>query len=256
MRLFDTHAHLTDSRFDEDRDTLIPLIKAGGVERIVDVACDTDELAGTLALAEKYDFIYAAAGIHPHYAADATAEKFTQIEAAFQTNKKLVAVGEIGLDYHYDFAPRRTQCEWFSLQLDFAKRVNKPVILHIREAFGDCMDILRENRQGLKGVMHCFSGSKEIALECVNMGLYIAFGGSVTFNNAKNLAQAAKVVPLDRLVIETDCPYMTPVPHRGKRNDPSYMIHTAQKLAEIKGITVEEVTEQTYLNALKLFEMN
>lgn len=253
MRLFDTHAHLNDEKFNEDRDTLIPALYEGGIERIIDVACDTDELDGALALADKYSFIYAAAGIHPHYASDATNEKLDTIKKAFETNKKLVAYGELGLDYHYDFSPRKTQCDLFYTQLQLAKELDKPVILHIREAFGDCMDILRANKKDLKGVMHCYSGSKEIAFECLDMGLYVAFGGSVTFKNATNLQEVAKSLPLDRLLLETDCPYMTPVPHRGKRNDPSYMHYVAEKIAELKGMDVEEVAEKTFTNSLELF---
>ena len=253
MRLFDTHAHLNDERFNEDRDTLIPALYEGGVERIIDVACDTNELDGVLNIINKYGFIYGALGIHPHYASDATNEKLDIIKKAFRENEKLVAYGETGLDYHYDFSPRKTQCDLFSTQLDLAKELNKPVILHIREAFGDCMDILRANKKDLRGVMHCYSGSKEIAFECLDMGLYIAFGGSVTFKNARHLAEVAASLPLDRILLETDCPYMPPVPHRGERNDPSYMHYTAEKIAELKGISAEEVAEQAFLNSLSLF---
>lgn len=255
MRLFDTHAHLSDEKFNEDRSTLIPKLYSGGIERIIDVACDTDELPLMLELVNTYDFIYGAAGIHPHYALDATNEKLDMIQKAFRENEKLVAYGELGLDYHYDFSPRNVQCDLFETQLQIAKELDKPVILHIREAFGDCMDILRKNKNGIKGVMHCYSGSREIAFECLDMGLFVAFGGSVTFKNATNLQEVAKALPLDRLLLETDCPYMTPVPHRGKRNDPSYMYLVAEKIAELKGITTEEVAQATFKNSLELFNI-
>lgn len=253
--LFDTHAHLTDPRFDKDRDALIQSLPARGVERVVDVACDTDELPGVLELIRRYHFIYAAAGLHPHNAGKASMEKLDALRQAFKENEKLVAVGEIGLDYHYDFAPRHVQREWFARQLELAKELNKPVVLHIREAFGDAMDMLHAHKEGLFGVMHCYSGSLETAFICLDMGLYIAFGGAVTFENARKLSDVASRVPLDRIVLETDCPYLAPMPHRGKRNDPSLMIHTAKRLSQLKGVSLEEVCETTYLNASRLFRL-
>ncbi len=255
MRLFDTHSHLTDARFDNDRDTLIPSLTSHGIERVVDIACDTDELESVLSLSRKYDFIYSAAGIHPHNAGGASYEKLDILRDAFNKNSKLVAVGEIGLDYHYDLSPRSIQREWFARQLEFARSLDKPVILHIREAFGDFMDILRAYKYDIHGVMHCFSGSKETAFTCLDIGLDIAFGGSLTFSNAKNLANVASSLPLDRIVLETDCPYMTPTPYRGQRNDPTYIIYTARKLAELKGLDADMVAEQTYANSLNLFRI-
>ena len=256
MKLFDTHAHLTDEAFDGDRDAIVAAAHEGGVLGIVDVACHLDEIPATLALAAKYPFVYAAAGMHPHVAGDTRKEHLDALSAYFDKEKKLLALGEIGLDYHYDFAPRDVQKKWFAEQLDLAIEKNLPVVLHIREAFGDCMEILRARRGKLSGVMHCFSGSYEIAKECVELNLYIAFGGALTFKNAAKLADAAAKLPLSRIVLETDCPYMTPEPFRGRRNDPSLMRYTAKRLAAIRGIDADEAAEATYQNALQLFSID
>ena len=252
MRLFDTHAHLTDKRFDEDRDVLIDSLPEQNVKLVVDVACGAEDAKQVAKLTEKYPFIYGAAGIHPHDAENATLEELDEI-AALLKREKFVALGEIGLDYHYDFSPREVQRKWFVEQLDLAKQMDLPVSLHIREAFGDCMDILRAHKDGLRGVMHCYSGSLESAMECISLGLHIAFGGSMTFKNARKLADVAAQLPLERLLIETDCPYLTPEPFRGRRNDPSYVRVIAEKLAELRGCTVEEIAEATYQNGLVVF---
>ena len=254
MRLFDTHAHLTDKRFDNDRDTLIRSLPASGVELVMDVACDVHETYGVIALAEKYPFIYAAVGTHPHEAAGMEQAHLDIIRSQLE-HEKVLAIGEIGLDYHYDFSPRDVQKKWFALQLELAQERGVPVILHIREAFQDCMDILRAHRRGLKGVMHCFSGSYEIARECLDMGLYIAFGGALTFANAVKQVETAARLPMDRIVIETDCPYMTPAPYRGRRNDPSLVGYVAERLALIRGMDAERAAEKTLENGMALFEM-
>ncbi|MBQ3109414.1 MAG: TatD family hydrolase [Clostridia bacterium] len=252
MRLFDTHAHLTDSRFDEDRGSLISSLPEKGIALVVDVACGLEDAHKVVTYTEQYPFIYGAAGIHPHDAEDATLAELDGI-AKILEKEKFVALGEIGLDYHYDFSPRDVQRKWFVEQLELAKQMKLPVSLHIREAFGDCMEILRQHKDGLCGVMHCYSGSWESAVECIDLGLHIAFGGSVTFKNARKLAEVAAQLPIERLLIETDCPYLTPEPYRGRRNDPSYVRHVAEKLAELRGCSTEEIAEATYQNGIRLF---
>lgn len=255
MRLFDTHVHLSDKAFDDGRDEVIENMKSAGVELCIDVACDLRNVELTHKLTKTYTGIYAAYGMHPHYVCDMDNSLLDELKSYMQL-EKCVALGEIGLDYHYDFSPRDAQKEWFAVQLELAQSIGKPVILHIREAFGDCMDILYAHREKLCGVMHCFSGSYEIAKRCLDMGLYIAFGGSLTFNNAHNLREVASRLPLDRLLIETDCPYMTPVPFRGKRNEPANVALVAEKLGELFGKNAEEVAEITFENAVKLFNIS
>ncbi|MEG1810448.1 MAG: TatD family hydrolase [Clostridia bacterium] len=255
MKLFDTHAHLTDERFNEDRDTLIPKLPGLGIARVIDVACDVRTADATVDLLNRYDFIYGAVGMHPHEAGETTQAHMDDI-IRYLAHPKMLALGEIGLDYHYTFSAHEIQRKWFATQLELAIQLNVPVVLHIREAFGECMDILRAHKNGLKGVMHCFSGSVETAFQCLDMGLYIAFGGALTFSNAVKQAETASKIPLDRILLETDCPYMTPVPHRGKRNDPSFIIHTAQKLAQLRGIDADELAQATYNNATVLFGLS
>ncbi|MEG1547367.1 MAG: TatD family hydrolase [Clostridia bacterium] len=255
MKLFDTHAHLTDERFNEDRDTLIPKLPGLGIARVIDVACDVRTADATVDLLNRYDFIYGAVGMHPHEAGETTQAHMDDI-IRYLAHPKMLALGEIGLDYHYTFSTHEIQRKWFATQLELAIQLNVPVVLHIREAFGECMDILRAHKNGLKGVMHCFSGSVETAFQCLDMGLYIAFGGALTFSNAVKQAETASKIPLDRILLETDCPYMTPVPHRGKRNDPSFIIHTAQKLAQLRGIDADELAQATYNNATALFGLS
>ena len=254
MRLFDTHSHLSDARFDADRKELIEALPAQGVELLMDIACDMDRLDIVLALIENYPFIYASVGIHPHDAAKASKGYLDRIERLLRHERMLV-LGEIGLDYHYDFSPRDIQREVFAEQLELALQLDLPAVLHVREAFGDAMDILRARRGKIKGVMHCYSGSYELARECADMGLYIAFGGALTFHNAVNQREIASRLPLERIVIETDCPYMTPVPHRGKRNMPAYVGLVAEALARARNMDVDEVALITLENGKKLFGM-
>ena len=249
---FDTHAHLCDERFDADRDAVVSGLPQSGVSLVVEVACSKEEFPKAAALAEKYPFVYAAYGIHPHNVGEASEDDLLEIRRRLD-EKKAVALGEIGLDYYYDFAPRELQKAWFDRQLSLARGLDVPAILHIRDAYGDCMDILKAHRNGLKGVMHCFSGSAQIVKECVNLGLYIAFGGAITFHNARKAIEAAAAVPLDRLLIETDCPYMTPVPFRGERNDPAKICHTCAKLSEIRGMEPEAMAALTLENGKRLF---
>ena len=248
--IFDTHAHYDDSRFDEDRDELLSSLSEKGVSHIINCGCDFKSSLTTLALAEKYDFIYAASGVHAHEAEEATEEDLQKISELYK-NEKVVAVGEIGLDYHYDFSPRERQIEVFERQIKLANELDLPVIVHDREAHEDTMKLLKKYRP--KGVVHCFSGSAESAKEIVKLGMYIGIGGAVTFKNAKKPVGVVEYLPLDRLLLETDAPYMTPVPFRGKRCDSAHIAYTAEKIAEIKGIDVQELIDICNENAKRLF---
>ena len=250
---FDSHAHYDDERFDEDRYELIEKIHAEGVDYIVNAAADIPSCYTSLALAEKYPFVYCSIGVHPHDAKTLDDEKLEELKKLAQKNK-VVAIGEIGLDYYYDASPREEQRKWFKAQLEMAKELNLPVIIHSREACQETFDIIMAS--GVKeGVIHCFSGSRELAKEYVKKGFYIGIGGSLTFKNARKAVEVVEAIGLENILIETDAPYMTPVPHRGKRNDSSYLEHVVAKIAEIKGITVDEVGEKTCENAKKLFRI-
>lgn len=250
--IFDTHAHYDDESFDEDRDELLSSLFSGSVSHIINCGCDLKSSLSTLALAEKYPDLYAAVGVHAHEAADCTQEDLAKIKKLY-SHKKVVAVGEIGLDYHYDFSPRDRQLEVFTEQVKLANELSLPVIIHDREAHADTLNILKELRP--KGVVHCFSGSAEMAREIIKLGLYIGLGGAVTFKNAVKPIEVAEFVPLDRLLLETDAPYMTPVPHRGKRCDSSYIAFTAEKIAGVKGMDVQELIDICHENSRKLFSV-
>ena len=250
---FDSHAHLDDGRFDLDRDLVISSLKNEGIDFFINVGADIKGSRNSLVLSEKYDFVYASCGVHPHDTDSMTEDDLKEIEKML-SSKKAVALGEIGLDYYYDNSERETQKKWFIRQLELAKKLDVPVIVHCRDAMGDCLEIIK-NSGVKKGVMHCFSGSSESAKEILKIGWYISFSGSVTFKNAKNLQMAAETIPMDRLLIETDSPYLSPEPVRGKRNDPSRVKYVAQKIAEIKGITVEEVAKITTENAKRFFNI-
>ena len=251
--LFDTHAHLDDDRFDKDRDETIIQCQRDGVELILNAGSNIETSVKAIALSKKYEFIYAAVGVHPHDAAEMD-EETAGVLAALAGNRKVRAIGEIGLDYHYDLSPRDVQRQRFVEQIDLARQLKLPIIVHDREAHGDVMDIFKKTRiKEVGGVLHSFSGSAEMALECIKLGLYISISGPVTFENARKTVEAVKQVPLDMLLIETDSPYLTPVPHRGKRNYPGYVRFVAEKIAEIKGISFEEVARQTLENGKRLF---
>lgn len=252
MRLFDTHAHLLDEQFDADREAILSQLPAQGVVHVMEACCDEAEIDRVTALAARVPYLFGSAGVHPHSADAWNAASADHIAQALQA-PRMLAIGEIGLDYHYDFSPRTVQKACFDAQLGLAQQLGVPVIIHDREAHGDCMELLRLHRDGLKGVMHCFSGSYETGRDCVDLGLYIAFGGALTFKNAVHLWDAAARLPLERLLIETDCPYMTPVPFRGQRNDPTRMALTLQKLAALRGMEVEPLAEVLYQNSLAAF---
>ncbi len=249
--IFDSHAHYDSHQFDDDReDMLSNLLPKSNVIGIINCASDFKSAEMTVKLCEQYDYIYGAVGVHPHETEEAGAFDEDRL-IALVNNKKIVAVGEIGLDYHYDFSPKDIQKEWFEKQIILANELDLPVIVHDREAHKDTMDILTKYKP--KGVVHCFSGSVETARETINLGMYIGLGGAVTFKNAKTPVEVAKDIPLERLLLETDAPYMTPVPHRGKRCDSSYIIYTAEKIAEVRGIETEQVLKAACDNAKRLF---
>lgn len=254
IRIFDTHAHLLDEAFDQDRDAVIDSLPQRGITKVMEACCDEAGIDRVADLIRRVPFFYGSAGVHPHSASEWKNSTADKIRTALR-DEKMLAVGEIGLDYHYDFSPREIQRKVLDDQLSIAEEQDLPVILHDREAHGDMMDLLRAHKSGLKGIMHCFSGSYETARECLDLGLYIAFGGALTFKNAVRPAEVAARLPSDRLLIETDCPYMTPVPFRGKRNDPSFLPLILQKLAEIRNEDAETLAEILYRNSLAVYEI-
>ncbi len=250
MRIFDSHAHYDDSRYSEDFQTVMDKNKAAGVEKIMLAATDLDSSKHLIEMAKSNSLFLASVGIHPENAKYAKKEDLLEIEALAK-DPAVRAIGEIGLDYHYG-SDKEEQKFYFEKLLDIAEKAEKPVIIHSRDATEDMMNILR-SRKIHNGVVHCFSGSKETAAELLKMGYYIGFTGVVTFKNASRAVENVAAVPIERLLIETDCPYMAPEPHRGERNDSSYLTYIAEKISEIKNISPEEVAEITYNNACRLF---
>lgn len=251
--VIDSHAHLDDRRFNRDRDRLINSLEDFGVELVINNGADLKSSIASINLAEKYDNVYATVGIHPHSAKEMDE---TTIEALrdLAKHEKVVAIGEIGLDFHYDNSPRDVQRKWFKRQLELAKELDMPVTIHSRSASQEVFDMIKEAQDGtLRGVMHCYSDSVEMAKDYVDLGFYISLAGPVTFKNAKTPKEVAKVVPLDRLLVETDSPYLTPEPNRGKRNEPAYVRYVAGQIAELKGISYEELAEATNRNTKELF---
>lgn len=253
---FDSHAHLDDERFDGDRDQVIANLKSEGVNWFINVGESPRTSIASVELATKYDFIYAAVGIHPHHADTVNDSHVAEIKR-YAEYDKVVAIGEIGLDYFYDTSSRANQRIAFVKQLDVAKRLNLPVIIHNRDSEDDCLGILRStHNENLRGVIHCFSGSLDFAVSCMEMGFYISFAGQITFPKAEALREVVKKIPLAKMMIETDSPYLAPQSKRGKRNQPDYVRYTAEKIAELKGVTLSEVAKVTAQNAANLFEIN
>ena len=251
--IFDTHAHYDDKQFDEDRDELLnELFNNKGVCAIVNQGTDVETSRFSVELAHKYENVYAAVGLHPEYLDNNSVGELEKLLPLYD-DEKVVAVGEIGLDYYYD-VPRELQREVFEKQLKLSLRLSLPVNIHDREAHGDTLNILKKYKP--RGILHCFSGSAEMAAEIVKLGMYIGIGGVITFKNAKKAVSVIESVPLERIVLETDCPYLSPVPYRGKRNDSSYIIYTAQKIAEIKNTDAESVLEITRQNAVEVYGIN
>ena len=252
--LFDTHAHLNDRAFDADRETLCCSFAQNGVGYVMNAGCDVVSSKAVIALAETYPWMYAAVGSHPDAADEVNDAVLAEYAALCKQNPKVRAIGEIGLDYHYEDIPRQIQQQAFRAQMALAAQLDMPVIVHERDAHEDGMAIVKEFPT-VKGVFHCYSGSAEMAKELVRLGWYIGFTGVLTFKNARKAVETAAAIPLDRIVLETDCPYMTPEPHRGKRNHPGHLPYMAQKLAQIRGISLEEVTAATTENAFRLYRL-
>jgi TatD DNase family protein len=250
--LIDTHAHLDSDLFDNDRDEVIARAREVGIERIVNIGFNRQTIPTTLQLAEEHDFIYAAIGWHPQDAGTMQPGDLEWIEELCK-HPKVVAIGEIGLDYYWDTSAKDVQHTVFREQIRLARKIGKPIIIHNRDAHRDVLQILKEEKaEEVGGIMHCFSGSPETAMECVKMNFHISFGGPITYKNAVQPKEALARVPMDRLLIETDCPYLTPVPYRGKRNESSYVKYVAEAAAQIKQVTADEIAQITTHNARKL----
>jgi len=271
ISLIDTHCHLEMDDFNPDREDVIKRAKEAGIEAIITIGSDLEGNIGSIELSKKYDFIYSSVGFHPHDAKDFTEEIFEKIKQWATEYRiignppiphlekggeggKVVAIGEIGLDYYYDNSPREIQKDVFIKQLRYAKEINLPVIIHSREAKKDTLEIIKESGIN-KGVLHCFSGDIDMAEKAIAMGFYISIAGPVTFKNAKRPGEIAKAIPDDYLLIETDAPYLTPEPFRGKRNEPSYLVYTAEKIAALRGISLEDLSRITTINARRLFKI-
>lgn len=252
--IFDSHAHYDSEQFNEDRDELLRSMPENGVGTIVNSGANWDSVTEVVELAQKYPHVYAAVGMHPDEVGDLNEERFEYLKSQCQKDK-VVAVGEIGLDYYWDNESHDVQKKWFIKQLELARELDLPVIIHSRDAAADTLEIMKEYGQGLRGVIHCFSYSIEIAREYVKMGFHIGIGGVVTFKNGKKLKEIAQEIPLDRILLETDCPYLAPVPFRGKRNASIYISYVAEEIANLKGISYEEVVAQTEKNGKELFQI-
>ena len=253
--IFDTHAHYDDDAFDEDRDRLLSGLREQNVEYIVNVGASMASSKRSVALAEKYPFVYAAVGVHPDEVGELDEEKFLQLKA-MAAHEKVKAIGEIGLDYYWDKEKHELQKHWFLRQMELAHDMNLPMIVHSREAAKDTLDmVIAAKPLELKGIIHCYSYSAEQAREYLNMGYYLGIGGVLTFKNAKKLKEVAAYAPLSQIVLETDCPYLTPVPYRGKRNNSSMIAYVAEELAAIKQVSVEEVLRITNENGRKLYHI-
>lgn len=253
--LIDSHAHLDDERFDKDRDKVIKDLNKDGIEIVINPGADVASSVKSVSLAQEHDNIYAAVGVHPHEAKTMD-ETTIELLRSLAKKEKVVAIGEIGLDYHYDNSPREVQKKWFAEQIKLAKELKLPIIIHEREAQQDMYNILKAHDDGkLTGVLHCFSGSLEMAKKYLEMGLYLSFAGPVTFKNAKTPKEVAKSIPLERMLVETDSPYLTPEPNRGKRNEPLNVRYVAAMIAELRGLTFEEIATKTSRNVKELFKI-
>ena len=252
--LFDTHAHMDDRAFDDDRAELLENLPKQGIRLLMNPGCSLASSYNTDRLSQEYDYIYAAVGSHPDVADEVNEEVLEEYRKLCKLNPKIRAIGEIGLDYHYEDIPREIQLKAFRMQMELARELNLPVIVHEREAHEDGMKVVDEFPE-VKGVFHCYSGSAEMAKELIKRGWYIGFTGVLTFKNARKAIEVASQIPLDRIVLETDCPYMSPEPFRGKRNDPGKLYRMAERLAEIRGMTLEEIHEITTENGKRLYRL-
>ena len=253
--IFETHAHYNDEAFSEDRDEIFAQFPAKGIGRVVNIASDLESIDECLDLAHRYPFMYCALGIHPSDCAPLTDELLGQIREKL-SDPRVLAVGEIGLDYYWDTPDRPIQKHWFEAQLEMARETELPVVIHSREAAQDTLQILQAHRAGeIGGVIHCYSYTAELAKEYVKMGFFIGIGGVITFKNARKIREVAEQIPLDNIVLETDCPYLAPVPFRGKRNSSLYLPYVAEAIARIKGMDPEEVIARTEYNAERLYRL-
>lgn len=252
--LFDTHAHLDDRAFDADRADLLEHLPQQGLALVMNPGCSLESSQNAVALANSCPYLYAAVGSHPDAADEVTPDVLETYRQLCQNNPKVKAIGEIGLDYHYEDIPRATQLQAFRAQMELARELNLPVIVHERDAHEDGMRVIREFPE-VTGVFHCYSGSAEMARQLVDLGWYIGFTGVLTFKNARKAVEVAAALPLDRIVIETDCPYMAPEPFRGKRNDPGKIYRMAEKLAQIRGLTPEEIQAATLESGKRLYRI-
>ena len=251
MTVVDSHSHLDDPKFDADRDAVIERALAAGVDRMMAIGTGSGppDLEVAVRQADRYPFMYATAGVHPHDASKAVPDSFERLRELTK-HPKVLAVGEIGLDYHYDFSPREVQRAVFARQLEIAAEAGKPVVIHTREAWPDTLDLLGGWRHG--GIMHCFTGTAAEAREALALGFHLGFGGVLTFPKAEEVREAARIAPENRLLVETDCPYLAPVPHRGKRNEPAFVVEVVRRLAELRGRTPEEMAAVTTANFERL----
>ena len=252
--LFDTHAHMDDRRFDDDRDAVLKGLAERGTALVMNPGCSLESSRNAIALAEKYDFVYAAVGSHPDVADEVNDAVLDEYRKLCKLHSKVKAIGEIGIDYHYEDIPRELQLKAFRMQMELAREVGLPAIVHEREAHEDGMAVVREFPD-VTGVFHCYSGSAEMARQLVDKGWYIGFTGVLTFKNARKAIETAESIPIERIVLETDCPYMAPEPFRGKRNDPGYLFRMAEKLAEVRGMSVEEIHAITTENGKRLYRI-
>lgn len=254
--IFDTHAHYDDEAFNEDRKALLASLPDAGIGAVVNIGANLYTTAMSLGLAEIYPWMYAAVGVHPHDVAELTEDSLKWLEEVSHRDK-VVAIGEIGLDYHYDDIDREQQKYWFERQLLLAQRVDKPVVIHTRDAAQDTLDMMKsEAANGLGGIIHCFPFGAELAREYLNMGYYLGIGGVVTFKNGKKTKEAVAYAPLERIVLETDCPYLAPTPYRGKRNDSTLLRLVISEIAQIKGVSEDEVESVTWENAKRVYRIN
>ena len=253
--LIDTHAHLDDARFDGDRDAMIARAREAGVENLVTIGCDLTTSRAAVELADRYPFVYATVGVHPHEAKQIGDSWYDDLRRLAQ-HKKVVAYGEIGLDYHYNHSPPKLQRERFREQIVLARDLRLPIVVHTREAQDDTITVLKEeNAADVGGVFHCFSGDARLAKDALDLGFLLSFSGVITFQNATMLRDIVKTVPMDRILVETDSPYLTPAPHRGKRNEPAHVRLVAEKIAAIQGMTADQVAELTSQNARRVFKI-
>jgi len=253
--LIDTHVHLDNTRFDGDRDAMIARAREAGVEHFVTIGCDLSTSRAAVELADRYPFIYATVGVHPHEAKQIGDSWYDDLRRLAQ-HKKVVAYGEIGLDYHYNHSPPKLQRERFREQITLARELRLPIVVHTREAQDDTIAILKEeNAADVGGVFHCFSGDARLAKNALDLGFLLSFSGVITFQNATMLRDIVKTVPMDRILVETDSPYLTPAPHRGKRNEPAHVRLVAEKIAAIQGMTADQIAELTSQNARRVFKI-